>query len=38
MSEYLHVEKPVLEQLATLGGPVIYQRQGLILLDVATGP
>ncbi len=38
MSEYLHVEKPVLEQLATLGGAVIYQRQGLILLDFATGP
>ena len=30
MSEYLHVEKPFLDQLATLGWTVIDQGQGLI--------
>jgi type I restriction enzyme R subunit len=36
MSEYLHVEKPFLDQLSTLGWTVIDQGQGLILLDFAT--
>lgn len=33
MSEYLHVEKPFLDQLATLGWTVIDQGQGLIPSD-----
>src|SRR6266571_1992828 len=33
MSEYLHVEKPFLDQLATLGWAVINQGQGFILSD-----
>jgi type I restriction enzyme, R subunit len=33
MSEYLHVEKPFLEQLATLGWKVIDQGQGFIPSD-----
>ena len=32
MSEYLHVEKPFLDQLAALGWTVIDQRQGFIPL------
>ncbi|MBE0499990.1 MAG: hypothetical protein IBX47_01010 [Desulfuromonadales bacterium] len=33
MSEYLHVEKPFLDQLATLGWTVIDQGQGFIPCD-----
>ena len=33
MSEYLHVEKPFLDQLATLGWTVIDQGQGFIPSD-----
>lgn len=36
MSEYLHVEKPFLDQLATLGWTVINQGQGFIPSDPAT--
>ena len=36
MSEYLHVEKPFLDQLATLGWTVIDQGHGLIPSDPAT--
>ena len=36
MSEYLHVEKPFLEQLATLGWRVIDQGQGFIPTDPAA--
>jgi len=36
MSEYLHVEKPFLDQLATLGWTVIDQGQGLISSDPAA--
>ena len=35
MSEYLHVEKPFLDQLATLGWKVIDQGQGFIPSDPA---
>ena len=35
MSEYLHVEKPFLDQLATLGWTVIDQGQGIIPSDPA---
>ena len=38
MSEYFHVEKPFLDQLATLGWTVIDQGHGLIPLDPATCP
>lgn len=31
MSEYLHVEKPFLDQLATLGWTVIGQGKGFLL-------
>ena len=33
MSEYLHVEKPFLDQLAKLGWKVIDQGQGIIPSD-----
>ena len=33
MSEYLHVEKPFLDQLATLGWTVMDQGQGFIPSD-----
>ncbi len=33
MSEYLHVEKPFLDQLATLGWTVLDQGQGFIPSD-----
>lgn len=36
MSEYLHVEKPFLDQLAALGWTVIDQGQGCIPSDPAT--
>lgn len=36
MSEYLHVEKPFLDQLATLGWTVIDQGHGLIPSDPST--
>ena len=36
MSEYLHVEKPFLDQLATLGWTVIDQGQGFIPSDPAA--
>ncbi len=36
MSEYLHVEKPFLEQLAALGWKVIDQGQGMIPSDPAA--
>lgn len=36
MSEYLHVEKPFLDQLATLGWTVIDQGQGFIPFDQAA--
>ncbi|MEK6802498.1 MAG: HsdR family type I site-specific deoxyribonuclease [Nitrospirota bacterium] len=36
MSEYLHVEKPFLDQLATLGWTIIDQGHGLIPSDPAT--
>ena len=36
MSEYLHVEKPFLDQLATLGWTVINQGQGMIPSDPAV--
>ena len=36
MSEYLHVEKPFLDQLATLGWTVIDQGQGFIPCDPAA--
>jgi type I restriction enzyme R subunit len=36
MSEYLHVEKPFLDQLATLGWTVIDQGQGIIPSDPAA--
>ena len=35
MSEYSHVEKPFLDQLATLGWTVIDQGQGFIPIDPA---
>lgn len=35
MSEYLHVEKPVLDQLAALGWKVTDQGQGFIPTDPA---
>ena len=35
MSEYLHVEKPFLDQLATLGWTVIDQGQGMVPSDPA---
>ena len=35
MSEYFHVEKPFLEQLATLGWTVIDQGHGQIPTDLA---
>ena len=38
MSEYLHVGKPYLDQLSTLGWTVIDQGHGQILLDFATSP
>ena len=36
MSEFLHVEKPFLDQLAALGWKVIYQGQGFIPSDPAA--
>ena len=36
MSEYLHVEKPFLDQLATLGWTVIDQGHGMIPSDPAA--
>jgi type I restriction enzyme R subunit len=36
MSEYLHVEKPFLDQLASLGWTIIDQGHGLIPFDPAT--
>lgn len=33
MSEYFHVEKPFLDQLATLGWKVVDQGQGFIPTD-----
>ena len=36
MSEYLHVEKPFLDQLAALGWTVIDQGQGFIPSDPAA--
>ena len=38
MSEYLHVEKPFLDQLATLGWAVIDQGHGLIPSDPRPAP
>ena len=38
MSEYFHVEKPVLAQLPTLGGTVIDQGHGQIPTDLAPSP
>jgi len=36
MSEYLHVEKPFLDQLASLGWTVIDQGHGFIPADPAA--
>ncbi|MBU2719880.1 hypothetical protein HF563_10950, partial [Acidithiobacillus ferridurans] len=36
MSEYLHVEKPFLDQLAALGWEVVDQGQGFIPTDPAA--
>ena len=36
MSEYLHVEKPFLDQLGTLGWTVVYQGNGIIPSDPAA--
>ena len=36
MSEYFHVEKPFLDQLATLGWTVIDQGHGMIPSDPAV--
>jgi len=38
MSEYPHVEKPFLDQLATLGWTVIDQGHGFIPSDPAASP
>ncbi len=38
MSEYFHVEKPFLDQLAALGWTVIDQGHGFIPSDPATQP
>lgn len=38
MSEYLHVGKPYLDQLSTLGGTVIDQGYGQIPTDLAPSP
>lgn len=37
MSEYLHVEKPFLDQFASLGWVVIDQGQGFIPSDPVAG-
>lgn len=38
MSEYLHAERPFLDQLVALGWQIIDQRQGFIPSDLTKSP